>query len=627
MKKIILFLALIIGSVRLLTAQVDTQIDEYLSMVYRTHVMPGFSVVVVTKSGVLFSSSYGYREISTQKPFTAQTVSQIGSLTKSITALAVLQLTEKGKISLDEPVRKYLPEFTTANPEKSDMVTVRMLLSNTSGLTAKTQQSFDMSDQSIVKLLDDLSNSFILTEPGKVYQYSNIGFSIAGLLIHKVSGMTYTKYVSEHILKPLRMIHTSVLPLDANLSAAGHYPGIMRSIPSRDRGLLSGEFIPAGRFAQSTTDDLANLLLMYLNHGVFRNEQLVSSELLADMWKPEIEFIGLSTKDGGDGQKYQYGLGWMTSEINDRRVIHHGGSTGIASSFTMIDPQNELAVSLISNIDLTIIDRYQYSFGLNIVNNILQIAAGNAVTDYAKPVGNDPTINQFYLSENLHINYTGHYQFIQGGDNLVYYDRPDVHITRDGAQLKGTVIRDGKIINEFLLDFVNPALAISRNIASPSQLRFQLDMDGNVSRLFCWGMELQKVNHLDQVSEPQKKLGELLYITPEHWVSQSTEKGFALTNPEHPDIQIHGYISDVSTTEKEQHCGSQYAVRYNHLIWEKRSTIQKTESSGNLVTSFHTQIGGRFYTLELVSKPSEHSHALQQVMKTFLQDARMHEMR
>jgi len=523
---------------------------------------------------------------------------------------------------MEEPVKKYLPDFITANPEKGDKITVRMLLNNTSGLTGKTRNSFDMSEQSIEKMLGDLSNSFILTEPGTVYQYTNIGFSIAGLLIRKVSGKSYAEYVTEHIFKPLHMFNTSVLPLQTKHSARGHLPGIKQAIAAGDMGLMSGEFIPAGKFAQSTTGDLANFLMMYLNNGIHNNKQLVSPCLLAEMWKPEIDFIGLSIKEGGDGKKYQYGLGWMISHIDGRKVIHHGGSTGTASSFTMIDPKNDLAVSLLSNVDLTLIDRHHYAFGLSIVNNILHLAAGNTITDYAKPAGTDPTINNFRLPEELHANYAGHYQHKQGGDNFVYYDQPDVVITKQGADLKGTVLREGQVINEFLLDFVNPAIAVSRNIARPSHLRFQLDKYGKANRFFCFGMELRKAtSHTVQLVLKKIEIGPLLYTIPEKWILRSTEKGFTLSHPEHHTMQIRCYRSDKPL--ENVNLGSQYVVRNNKIHWEKKSTILEEGSSKKLATSFSTQLEGQYYAVELISKPSEHSYAVQQVIKPFLEEVQI----
>ena len=118
-------------------------------------------------------------------------------------------------------------------------------------------------------MIENFSNLFITTEPGTTYRYTNIGFSIAGLLVDKISGQTYDDYVTEHIFKPLNMPYTCVLPTKNSSSAMGHFPGINEAIVSQDKGVLSGEFIPAGKFSESNTLDLANYLMMYLNKGIF----------------------------------------------------------------------------------------------------------------------------------------------------------------------------------------------------------------------------------------------------------------------------------------------------------------------------------------------------------------------
>ena len=145
MKKIFLISILTLSLAWSCKAQVVKEIDAYLSNTYRTHIMPGFAVVVVDNDGVLYTGSFGYTDIGSKKRFTTSTISPIGSLTKSITTIAILQLVEKGLLSLEDQITKYLPGLTTAIPKISDKITVRMLLNNTSGLVVDVPNSFEMS--------------------------------------------------------------------------------------------------------------------------------------------------------------------------------------------------------------------------------------------------------------------------------------------------------------------------------------------------------------------------------------------------------------------------------------------------------------------------------------------------
>ncbi len=620
MIRCILFLLLFNGHAQYFLAQNQSKIDQYLSHVYANHVMPGFSVIVVNELEVVFASSYGFANREGGIPFTIQTVNPIGSLTKSITALAILQLAEKGKLSLDAPVIEYLPDFTTANPEKSKKITVRMLLNNTSGLTGQTRNSYDMSDGSIEKMLEDLSNAYVLTEPGSVYAYSNIGFSIAGLLISKVSRQSYDAYVRENIFEPLKMFDSSVLPINSENKATGHFSGIHQAIPSRDNEMMGGEFIPAGRFAQSTVSNLSHYLRMYLNDGAYAGRKVISSGSLKKMWYPQIDFIGLSEEEGGDGNKFQYGLGWMISEIDGRKVVHHGGSTGTASSFTMIDPANGWAVSLLSNIDLTLINRRDYAFGLHIVNNVLHLAAGNAISDYGIPVAKDPTENPYQLPLELMDNYTGHYKFKQGGDQFVYYDDPDVIISQEGPELKGTVIRQGQVINEFVLDFVNPSLAVSRNMGSPSFLRIQFDRKGEAVRLFCFGMELRKERSDDFNTLIGIDIGRLALKIPQNWSYLIYDEVIQLTHPDYHNAQVKVYRNGDGPYYDS--IGGEYMTRYNRILWHKRSQVLNDGGKHLLATSFDTSVDGINYRVQLISRPTDHSFLMTNAMIPLLQTVR-----
>ncbi len=621
MKKSIIYFIITWSFCHAVKAQDNKQIDQYLSSVYQNHIMPGFSVVVTNKQEIFFSASYGFKDMGGEERFTSKTVNPIGSLTKSITALAILQLVEQGKIGLDDHVKQYIPEFTTANPERSDSITVRMLLNNTAGLTGSIRNSHDMSEKSVEGLLKNLSNSFILTKPGSVYQYSNIGFSIAGLLVSRVSGQPYPEYVRTNIFESLEMLHSSVLPINYEQSASGHFPGIGQAVANHSVGLRSGEFIAAGKYTESTTHDLANYLMMYLNKGTFDANRILSASLIEEMWAPQISFVGLSKKEGGSGEQYHYGLGWMISQVDGRKVFHHGGSTGTASSFTMIDPENELAVSLVTNVDLTLMDRHQYAFGLNIVNNILLLAAGNPTTSFAQPTEADPTINSFQLAKEKQRNYLGTYRYKMGGDNFVYYDNPNLIIGEEVDGLKGVIYRNDQIINEFILDFVNPSLAVSRNIASPSYIRFKINRKGKVSGVYCFGMELRKVDQEDKSSLRRYLFGSFEFSIPQKWILSSTEKGFTLSHSGKPNIKIE-YCHKEKVFDPNQ-IGSTTTHRFNKTQWEKKSKFLEEGGSKKLITTFTTQLEGQHYTVKFTSNVSEHTYFLQREGKHFMEGIKM----
>src|SRR4030095_13300531 len=151
----------------------------------------------------------------------------VGSITKSFTALAVMHLVEKGKLNLDDHVVKYLPWFHTVNREQSDKITIRMLLNNTSGLySPNTTPTYDLSDSVIENFVKNLSSIYLYKEPGNSYEYSNTAFVVAGLVISKVSGISYASFLEKEIFLPLGLKHTTAKPeAFARMDISyGHYP-------------------------------------------------------------------------------------------------------------------------------------------------------------------------------------------------------------------------------------------------------------------------------------------------------------------------------------------------------------------------------------------------------------------
>ncbi|MEM1338656.1 MAG: serine hydrolase domain-containing protein [Bacteroidota bacterium] len=612
--------------------QQQQQLDHYLEAVYKQHIVPGFSVVVVDKNGPIYQKGFGKKRLDLPAPFTKNTVSAIGSLTKSMTAMAVMQLVEQGDLELDAPVVKYLPQFRTANSEKSDKVTVRMLLNNTSGLQARPQPTYDVSDATLEKLVQDLKSTFIIHEPGTVYEYSNLGFSVAGYLIREVSGLSYKDFLEQRIFGPLGMKNTSTDPERFKEMGAieGHYHGITEAYPAlREKQFESGEYIPAGSFTCSTAQDLGNYLMALLNQGKLGNVQVLSNESITQMWTPNSSFPGLSLEEGGDDTPIAYGLGWMLSNIEGRKIIHHGGSTGKMSSMTMIDPTNSIAVTILANLDLTFIDQYQYPTIFTLANNILHLATGNAISEFGKPIIADPTLNDFHLDTAEMKRYTGEFVQVSGGDFWVYFGLT-LHIKyRESKPLEAIVTRGGNTINHFELDFVTPSLAMGRNMGIPPGFRFKLSPEGEVMGLFANGVEYVRTNK--KRTEYYRRValkGVASFLLPKHWKLQELPDGLFGTDPDNSDTRIRLYVhSSPIKMEHPMKNGDHvppvayqscwFSERVGQYVWKHQSRV----GSGNekeICTTFMSEMEHMPFYLEITSSSEKHTRVLQQVASTVL---------
>ncbi|MGI4789484.1 MAG: serine hydrolase domain-containing protein [Janthinobacterium lividum] len=310
--------------------------DDYLKAQMTAHYIPGLSVAVVQDGKVVKSAAYGLSDVAAKTPATVDTVYGLGSCSKPITAVAVMQLVEAGKISLDAPVSRYLDGLPTA----WSGITVRQLLTHTSGLPnyrkfLKLDQlsspRYKMPD-AVVSLLTHVTLDF---PPGTKYEYSNTNYHLLGQLIEKVSGQTYSAYLASYQFQPAGMTETrlSDAPTTAPNQATGYnWDGKTRlpnalifppNLDGGDSGLLS------------TAPDLAKWV------NALSSALLLTPETLRQMMTP-----GTLT----DGTPVNYGLGLVVSEWNGHPLVGHSGSVPGYSSSIFYFPDSHLAVILLCNL-------------------------------------------------------------------------------------------------------------------------------------------------------------------------------------------------------------------------------------------------------------------------------------
>ncbi|HML48005.1 MAG TPA: serine hydrolase domain-containing protein, partial [Clostridia bacterium] len=193
------------------------QIDRYIESQMADCRIPGFSLGIVRDGELLYMKGYG-RADDTGRAVTPQTPFLIGSVSKSITAMAVMQLVEAGRIGLDDPVQTYLPGFALADERASGAITVRMLLNHTSGIPEQAEfqvATLRGDDETMGELIAKFKAIRPIGQPGARFAYGNANYIILGALIEQVSGMTYDAYIRQYIFEPLEMRHSYASAVDA----------------------------------------------------------------------------------------------------------------------------------------------------------------------------------------------------------------------------------------------------------------------------------------------------------------------------------------------------------------------------------------------------------------------------
>lgn len=301
------------------------QIDEYLEGHEKIYEFSG-AVLVAKKGEIIYKDAFGLANREWNIPNTVDTKFRIGSLTKQFTSAAILQLAAAGKLNLDDPIGKYIKNFP-----KSDSVTIHMLLNHTSGIKSYTNMlkfgtvlTVPLSKDSIINFFKNEPYEF---SPGKKYNYNNSGYYLLGYIIEKVSGQSYSNYISQHLNSKASLTNTSVDVVDEILPKRAS--GYMKDFRGwKNAQYISMEFPYSAGAIVSTVEDL-HQWNMALHKG-----KILSNDMYKKMTTPYLE-------------NYGYGLR-IDSVDNHRRIGHSGGIPGFLSHNDYY-PEQEIEVIVLSN--------------------------------------------------------------------------------------------------------------------------------------------------------------------------------------------------------------------------------------------------------------------------------------
>jgi CubicO group peptidase (beta-lactamase class C family) len=318
------------------------EIERFVQDEMAAQRIPGLALGIVEGDGIAYVRGFGTaddsgREVTPQTPFI------IGSVSKSLTALAVMQLVEANKIELDAPVHRYLPWFRVADEKASAEITVRHLLNHTSGLSAKTGRSFqgdgDTSETALEQAVRRLKSAALTASVGSKHEYSTVNYSVLGLIVQTVAGQSYERYVQTRIFDPLQMrnSYTSEAAAQPHGLATGHNYWFGRARAADlpfNRGL-----VPAG-YLISTAEDMTHYLISQLHGGRYDGTSLLSPGGIAELHRPAVRTQETDTS---------YGMGWFVGPINGILAVHHQGETFNFHANVDLIPQSRRGVVVLMN--------------------------------------------------------------------------------------------------------------------------------------------------------------------------------------------------------------------------------------------------------------------------------------
>ncbi len=335
MKRLITMCLLLFTAIGASAQNEQARIDSLMSSLYRND-SPGAAVAVIKNGNVVFEKGYGLADLDSKAPVTTSTNFNICSMTKQFTAYAVLQLQREGKLSVDDKLSRFFPDFA---PGVANKVSVRQLLSHSSGIKehyayVDRSQYKEFSDKDVLTVLSKVDS--LNFPPGSRYRYSNAAFCLLAQIIEKISGETYPAYLRDHVFAPLGMVHSNVIHPGWTISSRAYGYDCEKDTFRLSDAKQSLFFSTMGDGGMYTSiDDYLRWI------EAIQQKKVVQPELLQEAQSPQIPI--------DTARKLSYGFGWFVSGSGDSRFVYHTGSNGGFRTIVLTKPAAKYAVVIFSN--------------------------------------------------------------------------------------------------------------------------------------------------------------------------------------------------------------------------------------------------------------------------------------
>ncbi|WP_432809383.1 serine hydrolase domain-containing protein [Pantanalinema sp. GBBB05] len=339
---------LLLGTLIVLALQVRTpatqptlemEIDRFIIHQMTTQHIPGLALAITHDNQVLHIKGYG--RANAHESVTPQTQFAIASLSKSFTAVAVLQLVEAGQINLDAPVKQYLPDFTLTDAVTASRITIRQLLNQLSGLSDRGfSEALLPQPTTNAERVTSLRQAQIVAAPGAEFHYFNPNYDVLARVVEVVSGQTFSDYLRSHLFMPLQMsqtLHATTMTeaqQRANHLATGHLMAFAIPFAAPE---LSG-YLGGNAGVISTAEDMAKYLILHSNGGQFEDTQLLTPDSMALLHTPPSQIDS------------PYAMGWFATTENGRQILQHNGILSTFYTDVSVLPNERYGIALLYNI-------------------------------------------------------------------------------------------------------------------------------------------------------------------------------------------------------------------------------------------------------------------------------------
>ena len=321
--------------------------DQYVQMKININATPGAAVAIVYDGKNVLSKGYGVKKAGMPDSINSHTVFRIGSLSKGFAAVLTGILVDEHQLTWNDPVIKYLPDFKLKNIDHTRNLTVKHVLSHTTGLPRHAYTNLIEDGMSLKEIIKRLSRVSLISRVGELYSYQNVSYSLISEILTDVSGKSYEKLLNEKIFKPLEMKNASS-SYNAILKAKN------KALPHKKRHNqwhvedISKKYYnasPAGGINASISDMAEWLNLLIGNSNIIRKETL--DKIYTPVVNTPIEYRYFD--EWNHLEDVSYGMGWRILNYNNQKVIYHGGYVNGYRSEIALIPEKKIGICVLTN--------------------------------------------------------------------------------------------------------------------------------------------------------------------------------------------------------------------------------------------------------------------------------------
>jgi CubicO group peptidase (beta-lactamase class C family) len=341
-------------------------LDAFITKTLKEYAVPGAAIAVVRDGKMALVKGYGVRNATKPGVVDENTIFQLASVTKTLTAAAAATVVDDGKLDWDKPIFNYLPEFVGYDPYMTRWLTERDLLAQRTGWPAYTGDqldSFGYNREEILRRLRSLKPRYSLRE---VAQYSNLGFFVAGEVAARCTRQSWNDLVEQRLFQPLEMSRSGTVIKalqDPNATAAHAFVDGKIIVVEPSELDVTG----AASSGTSTAADMSRLLLMFVNKGTYNGKRILKPETVAEMFTRSmvsaIDFTDLPPISDATG--FYYGLGVGSYDYAGHQIIEKGGALAGVRTIIVLVPDKNAGIVVLANLNLTAFPEAVRAYFLN----------------------------------------------------------------------------------------------------------------------------------------------------------------------------------------------------------------------------------------------------------------------